>query len=150
MTDRVNHGDGDSEKTPYVCEYCLSKIIKINSLLTSSDQYFMSFIGGFKHPGNFKQHLASHLRSGKPGLGEKRVVDENSLTQSGPSPKQLKKGQGWPCNSCNKEFTNEDKLVQHVNEDHLAAVSCKTILVLCSYGTVTCSCRETLSEAALL
>lgn len=44
ITDRVDRGDAESDdkRKQYKCEHCLRT---------------------FKHPGNFKQHLASHMRS---------------------------------------------------------------------------------------
>jgi len=78
------------------------------------------FKGGFKHPGNFKQHMATHLRSGKlPPLGEKRPADENNKKPLGTTSKMLKVDSIIICALCNQEFPNEDSLQDHISEHHV-------------------------------
>lgn len=110
MTDRVNHGDEDSDKMQYVCEFCMR---------------------GFKHPGNFKQHLLSHLKSAPANSVMGTMVTETlnkinaTFGHSGSHAKKKMKldsdsgsGNGSVCPECKEEFASESELEAHFISKH--------------------------------
>ena len=101
--DRVDNGD--PSKT-YVCEECNRT---------------------FKHPGNFKQHMASHnrpqvtapalpgglLKRPMPGLVKMVSGEKNGNRES-----QQQEPAAWDCPECKAKFDRDVDLRTHMKEEH--------------------------------
>ena len=101
MADRVDNGDKPAvTQYQYQCEHC--------------DR-------SFKHPGNYKQHLASHMRNTKfePGSVSHSLSKVNSMFgQKSNSSSSLDAMQMVACPECHLEFPGIDLLQAHISVSH--------------------------------
>lgn len=101
MADRVDSGDKPAvNQYQYQCEHC--------------DR-------SFKHPGNYKQHLASHMRSTKfePSSVTNSINKVNSiLGQHQPKIEKPDTMQMVACPECHLEFPGVDLLQAHISVSH--------------------------------
>ena len=102
MADRVDSGDKPAvNQYQYQCEHC--------------DR-------SFKHPGNYKQHLASHMRSTKfePSSVSNSINKVNSILGQ-PKINEAKAGDSMQmvaCPECHLEFPGIDLLQAHISVSH--------------------------------
>merc|ERR1719219_2953963 len=98
MADRVDSGDKPTvNQYQYQCEHC--------------DR-------SFKHPGNYKQHLASHMRNTKfePSSVSNSLNKVNSML--GQQPMKSDAMQMVACPECHLEFPGIDLLQAHISVSH--------------------------------
>ena len=95
MTDRVDKCDRESEekRNQYRCEHCGRT---------------------FKHPGNYKQHLQSHLKAN----GVKRSHTATSHDAANKLPRIESDSSLLGCPGCSLEFSSVDALQSHIRISH--------------------------------